>query len=182
MACPYFVPREIVNDGSWLHPSRLPLGAGWSGRCCASEQETTPSDAVLHELCNLLPQPRGGGRVACTTIAQGALVHTEYSRVRQRPVSVRDRPPCPPGPHQPDPACLASVPGHDVNRLRQTIPACRSDLTVELASFINHLFSDRFLPVLIIWVRPARASPVPRNTMLLADFSASSIAPSPVAP
>jgi len=53
LACPYFVPREIVNDGSWLHPSRLPLGAGWSGRCCASEQETTPSESILHELCNL---------------------------------------------------------------------------------------------------------------------------------
>ena len=59
LACPYFVPREIVNDGSWLHPSRLPLGAGWSGRCCASGQETTPSDFVLHELCNL------GNATAC---------------------------------------------------------------------------------------------------------------------
>jgi hypothetical protein len=53
LACPYFVPREIVNDSSWLHPSRLPLGAGWSGHCCASGIETTPSDSVLHELCNL---------------------------------------------------------------------------------------------------------------------------------
>jgi hypothetical protein len=59
LACPYFVPREIVNDGSWLHPSRLPLGAGWSGRCCASGQETTPSDSVLRELCNL------GNATAC---------------------------------------------------------------------------------------------------------------------
>jgi hypothetical protein len=53
LACPYFVPREIVNDGSWLHPLRLPLGAGWSGRCCAAREETTPTDSVLHELCNL---------------------------------------------------------------------------------------------------------------------------------
>ncbi|MFY9561384.1 MAG: hypothetical protein WAQ52_14210 [Terriglobales bacterium] len=59
MACPYFVPREIVNDGSWLHPSRLPLGAGWSGRCCASGQEVTPADSALREFCNL------GNATAC---------------------------------------------------------------------------------------------------------------------
>lgn len=59
MACPYFVPREIVNDGSWLHPSRLPLGAGWSGHCCASGQETTPADSALRDFCNL------GNATAC---------------------------------------------------------------------------------------------------------------------
>ena len=59
LACPYFVPREIVNDGSWLHPARLPLGAGWSGHCCATVQETTPSDAAIRELCNL------GNATAC---------------------------------------------------------------------------------------------------------------------
>jgi hypothetical protein len=53
LACPYFVPREIVNDGSWMHPARLPLGAGWSGTCCASSQENTPSQLELHEFCNL---------------------------------------------------------------------------------------------------------------------------------
>jgi len=53
LACPYFVPREIVNDGSWLHPLRLPLAAGWSGGCCASGQEVTPPDSMVRELCNL---------------------------------------------------------------------------------------------------------------------------------
>jgi hypothetical protein len=53
LACPYFVPREIVNDGSWLHPARLPLGAGWSGQCCASGNEVSPTDASLHDFCNL---------------------------------------------------------------------------------------------------------------------------------
>src|SRR4030081_1350287 len=33
LACPYFVPREIVNDGSWLHPA--------------------PGDSALHDFCNL---------------------------------------------------------------------------------------------------------------------------------
>jgi hypothetical protein len=59
LACPYFVPREILNDGSWPHPSRLPLGAGWTGACCASGQEITPSATHLREFCNL------GYAVAC---------------------------------------------------------------------------------------------------------------------
>jgi len=42
-----------LNDGSWPHPSRLPLGAGWNGSCCASGQEATPTDSALREFCNL---------------------------------------------------------------------------------------------------------------------------------
>jgi hypothetical protein len=53
LACPYFVPREILNDGSWLHPSRLPLGAGWSGACCGSGQEVPAEEAHIREFCNL---------------------------------------------------------------------------------------------------------------------------------
>jgi hypothetical protein len=53
LACPYFVPREIVNDGSWPHPSRLPLGAGWSGNCRASGRDLAASDANTREFCNL---------------------------------------------------------------------------------------------------------------------------------
>jgi len=59
LACPYFVPREIVNDGPWLHPSRLPLGAGWSGHCCAAEQYVAPTDAAIRDFCNL------GNATAC---------------------------------------------------------------------------------------------------------------------
>lgn len=66
LACPYFVPREIVADGSWPHPSRLPLGAGWNGNCQASGQEIAASETHLKEFCNLgyakacphLPQQR----------------------------------------------------------------------------------------------------------------------------
>jgi hypothetical protein len=47
------VPVEIVNDGLWLHPSRLPLGAGWTGKCCASGQEMAASETHLREFCNL---------------------------------------------------------------------------------------------------------------------------------
>lgn len=53
MACPYFVPREILNDGSWLHPSRLPLGAGWTGGCCGSGREVPAEEAHVREFCNL---------------------------------------------------------------------------------------------------------------------------------
>jgi len=40
LACPYFVPREIVYDLSWPHPARLPLGAGWTGTCCAANHKS----------------------------------------------------------------------------------------------------------------------------------------------
>jgi hypothetical protein len=55
LACPFFVPREMVNDGSWPHPGRLPLGAGWTGACCAGGHETaTQVDAArTRDFCNL---------------------------------------------------------------------------------------------------------------------------------
>jgi hypothetical protein len=53
LACPFFVPLEILNDGSWPHPSRLPLGAGWAGNCRASGQEVAASDEHIREFCNL---------------------------------------------------------------------------------------------------------------------------------
>ena len=58
LACPYFVPCEIVYDISWPHPARLPLGAGWRGSCCAGngakpEHESTPDAALLRDNCNL---------------------------------------------------------------------------------------------------------------------------------
>jgi hypothetical protein len=53
LACPFFVPKEMVNDGSWPHPSRLPLGAGWAGNCRAPGHEVPASDADIREFCNL---------------------------------------------------------------------------------------------------------------------------------
>ena len=42
------------SEAAWLHPSRLPLGAGWSGQCCAPGYEgVTPSDQSLKDHCNL---------------------------------------------------------------------------------------------------------------------------------
>ena len=54
LACPFFMPVSLWNDGGWPHPSRLPLGGGWSGRCCAPGHEgSVPSDHELREFCNL---------------------------------------------------------------------------------------------------------------------------------
>jgi hypothetical protein len=72
LACPFFVPLEIVNDGSWPHPSRLPLGAGWSGNCRASGREEAASIAHLREFCNL------GYATACPHLPR----HCDWDAVR----------------------------------------------------------------------------------------------------
>ena len=54
MACPFFMPIEKLEDGAWLHVSRLPLGCGWSGQCAAPGHEgEVPSPEELQEFCNL---------------------------------------------------------------------------------------------------------------------------------
>src|SRR5579864_9278580 len=48
------MPTQKSEEAGWLHPARLPLGAGWSGYCCAPGCENTPpSDQSLAEHCNL---------------------------------------------------------------------------------------------------------------------------------
>src|SRR5438270_11122907 len=54
MACPFFMPVEKLENGAWPHPGRLPLGAGWNGRCMAPGHEgEIPSQAEMEEFCNL---------------------------------------------------------------------------------------------------------------------------------
>ena len=54
MACPYFMPIEKLENGSWPHPGRLPLGCGWSGHCTApGHEQSVPSQNVLESCCNL---------------------------------------------------------------------------------------------------------------------------------
>ena len=86
MACPYFVPSEIVYDISWPHPARLPLGAGWKGSCCANapanpEREAPILDAtLLRDHCNLgyatscphLPQARDWDAVRFSVASSSA--------------------------------------------------------------------------------------------------------------
>lgn len=54
MACPFFIPTQQLDGGGWLHPARLPLGRGWSGRCGAPGHEgSEPTESELREMCNL---------------------------------------------------------------------------------------------------------------------------------
>ncbi len=53
MACPYFMPEERL-DSTWPFPQRLPLGAGWRGKCTAPGHEgARPSMEELTSGCNL---------------------------------------------------------------------------------------------------------------------------------
>jgi hypothetical protein len=53
VACPFFIPEERFNS-DWPFPQRLPLGAGWTGRCSAPGHEgVRPSEAELRSGCNL---------------------------------------------------------------------------------------------------------------------------------
>jgi hypothetical protein len=54
MACPFFMPTTKLEDGGWLHSSRLPLGGGWTGRCSApGHEDAEPSTEEIREFCNL---------------------------------------------------------------------------------------------------------------------------------
>lgn len=54
MACPYFMPVARLENGSWPHPARLPLGGGWCGHCTAPGHEGEfPPQNVLEAFCNL---------------------------------------------------------------------------------------------------------------------------------
>ncbi len=54
MACPYFMPVSKLENGTWPHPARLPLGSGWCGHCTAPGHEgEIPSQDVLEAFCNL---------------------------------------------------------------------------------------------------------------------------------
>jgi hypothetical protein len=72
VACPYFVPLEIVGDGPWPHPSRLPLGAGWKGNCLGSGSELPASEDHLRDFCNL------GYATSCPHLPQ----HRDWDAVR----------------------------------------------------------------------------------------------------
>jgi hypothetical protein len=48
------MPTTRLENGSWPHPVRLPLGGGWSGCCTAPGHENeTPQQNILEGFCNL---------------------------------------------------------------------------------------------------------------------------------
>jgi hypothetical protein len=60
------MPLQKLERGAWLHPTRLPLGAGWSGRCSAPGHEgAEPADEELRDFCNL------GYAVRCSRLPAG---------------------------------------------------------------------------------------------------------------
>ena len=68
MACPYFYPTERFLQALWPHASRLPLGDGFAGRCCAEPaSEAVPSQDALEQHCNL-----GYARGRCDRFPGGA--------------------------------------------------------------------------------------------------------------
>jgi hypothetical protein len=53
LACPFFMPTRKSEEALWIHPCRLPLGAGWEGNCTAPGADGTivTGDQLAH--CNL---------------------------------------------------------------------------------------------------------------------------------
>ncbi len=48
------MPTEKHDSALWVHPARLPLGAGWKGYCTVPAHEgELPGDEQLREHCNL---------------------------------------------------------------------------------------------------------------------------------
>lgn len=48
------MPVVKLENGSWPHPSRLPLGCGWHGHCTAPGHEgEIPAQDILEAFCNL---------------------------------------------------------------------------------------------------------------------------------
>jgi hypothetical protein len=73
LSCPFFAPLQKAEALAWIHPSRLPLGTGWTGHCSAPGNEgVQPTDEELRELCNL------GYAVNCARLPQQRL----YDAVR----------------------------------------------------------------------------------------------------
>jgi hypothetical protein len=53
MACPFFMPMEKLENGTWPHPARLPLGCGWTGSCTAPGHEGDHLELEDLHNCNL---------------------------------------------------------------------------------------------------------------------------------
>jgi hypothetical protein len=79
LACPFFMPTHKYDSGTWIHPARLPLAAGWKGECAAPGHEgEIPDDERLREHCNLgyvkcpnCPSDRAWDSVRFTVVREG---------------------------------------------------------------------------------------------------------------
>lgn len=79
LACPFFMPTQKSEAALWPHPSRLPLGGGWSGTCSAPGHEgAQPNADELHDCnlgyaagCSRLPQQRSHDAVRVSISRDG---------------------------------------------------------------------------------------------------------------
>lgn len=88
MACPFFMPTQRAQDIAWLHPARLPLGAGWEGLCTVGHYgPIQPTSGELREFCNLgyaagcprLPEQRAYDAVRfCIARERGSRTMVQY--------------------------------------------------------------------------------------------------------
>ncbi len=53
MACPFFVPMRVLDQGGWINPPRMPLVEPYYGRCVARPADPfSAPETVQRELCN----------------------------------------------------------------------------------------------------------------------------------
>ena len=53
MACPFFMPTDLLTDDCWEIPPRQPLGASFRGTCHARPGESfEPAESDQRALCN----------------------------------------------------------------------------------------------------------------------------------
>jgi hypothetical protein len=78
LACPFFMPTRKSENAMWIHPSRLPLGAGWEGNCTApGAAGTIPAGEQLNGCnlgyasdCPLLPKGRKWDAVRFAVVSE----------------------------------------------------------------------------------------------------------------
>jgi hypothetical protein len=128
VACPFFMPVEKLENGSWLHAGRLPLGCGWSGHCTAPGHEgETPSQQELQEFCNLgyaeqcgrLPRERAWDSVRFSARTVAAESHATGDRIHVRYVCERKHLPTEHGMLQFDPAQARWLDPHRDQRVQR---------------------------------------------------------------
>lgn len=125
MACPYFMPTARLENGTWPHPARLPLGAGWAGHCAAPGHEgEMPTQDVLEAFCNLgyasgcawAPKDRSCDAVRFAVLAPGRTAKERDARscvVRLRYVCERNHRPVSDGELEFDRARACWIKPHD---------------------------------------------------------------------
>jgi hypothetical protein len=88
LACPFFMPvSKLIDDSSFLHPVRLPLGGAWNGYCCApghegaqpTHQELVECNLGYASTCTRLPKSRDWDAVRFSVVRDlGSKLHVYF--------------------------------------------------------------------------------------------------------